>query len=301
MLSNLCCVEAGCRGRLEIVPGGRTSGDELMDGVLACDKCPAEYPVLGGIPIVLPRAAHWVATYREAVLASLLEAERAHPRAVEEVLAFAEKAGPVEVMRFGDDWTPGERAEEGWPRPNVAGEAGERFQEFLQRAKKTTPEALILDALAEDRSQQILEIGVGAGGLAASLAGTGRNVTVGDVSLRAVLSACRKAGPLMTGIVLNAEALPFSAESVGAVVALELVDLLDDPRRFVAEAHRVLRLGGRLYLATPDPAACELEQHLAASDFVVKADLDGVPWIRAHSERYYQVYFTRVIIAERNG
>jgi SAM-dependent methyltransferase/uncharacterized protein YbaR (Trm112 family) len=298
----LCCIEGDCRRRLLVVPGGRTSGAELLDGVLSCERCAAEYPVLGGIPIVVPRAARWVATYREAVLASLVETERAHPRAIEEVLAFAEKAGPVEAMRFGDDWTPGERTDEdGWPVPKVAGEAGECFEEFLRRAQKTAPEALILDALAEDRSHHVLEIGVGVGRLAAGLAKTGRNVLVGDVSLRAVLSACQRGGPQVRGMVLDAERLPFSSESIGAMVALELVDLLDDPASFVCEARRVLRLGGRLYLATPDPAACELERHLTDAEFVVKADLDGVPWIRAHSERYYQVYFTRVMVAERNS
>lgn len=52
----------------------------------------------------------------------------------------------------------------------------------------------------------------------------------------------------------NAEALPFDTGQFDALVTLHLVEHLYHPERFIIEAKRVLKPGGILLLATPNPA-----------------------------------------------
>ena len=50
---------------------------------------------------------------------------------------------------------------------------------------------------------------------------------------------------------LSAEALPFGEASLGALVLFDVLHHLSDPRRFFAEAARVLAPGGRIVLCEP--------------------------------------------------
>jgi len=51
----------------------------------------------------------------------------------------------------------------------------------------------------------------------------------------------------------SAEELPFADESFDVVSALQVVEHLCEPERFFEQGHRVLRDGGLLLLATPNP------------------------------------------------
>lgn len=42
-----------CRGELALV-SRRTDGDEIVDGTLTCAKCRVDYPIVDGIPDLLP-------------------------------------------------------------------------------------------------------------------------------------------------------------------------------------------------------------------------------------------------------
>lgn len=52
-------------------------------------------------------------------------------------------------------------------------------------------------------------------------------------------------------LVANAYALPFKDQSVDMVIAESLFEHLEQPERSVAEAHRVLKPGGTLFVVTP--------------------------------------------------
>ncbi len=54
---------------------------------------------------------------------------------------------------------------------------------------------------------------------------------------------------------LSAEALPFADGSLGALVLFDVLHHLTDPRRFFAEAARVLAPGGRIVLCEPHVSA----------------------------------------------
>ena len=49
----------------------------------------------------------------------------------------------------------------------------------------------------------------------------------------------------------DASALPFLSESFGSVICSELLEHVPDPRDVLAEAHRVLRPGGKLLICVP--------------------------------------------------
>ena len=57
--------------------------------------------------------------------------------------------------------------------------------------------------------------------------------------------------------------IPLADGSVDAVTALAVLEHVDDPRQFVAEAYRILRPGGVCVMTTPSPGARPLLEFLA--------------------------------------
>lgn len=258
----------------------------------ACTGCDAPFPVFAGVPVLVPDPAGWCATYREATLAALAEADAIAPDVVDLLDAFAEVARPVEPRRFSDDWTLHEQS---WPEPVVSS-----LTHLWAAARETSPDDVLLELLGDDRGC-VLEVGCGAGTLTARLADHCGEVVAGDLSLRAVLRATRDRP--VEGAVLEAEALPLAEASVDAVVAAHLVDLLDAPAAFLDEARRVLRPGGALVLSTPDPDLGPegIEGLVAAAGLQVEALRDGIPWLRVHGPRHVEVYGVRILRARRPG
>ena len=101
------------------------------------------------------------------------------------------------------------------------------------------------------RGARVLEVGCGTGRLAQGLADRElARVWAVDAS-HAMVDKARSLG--VNARVARGEALPFKAGWFDAVVARMVIHLLDRPRAF-AEARRVVAPGGRLVIATEDPA-----------------------------------------------
>ncbi|HZP47760.1 MAG TPA: methyltransferase domain-containing protein [Vicinamibacterales bacterium] len=84
-----------------------------------------------------------------------------------------------------------------------------------------------------------------------------------DVSRRA-LGHARDLAPLAHFAASSGGALPFPSNSFDVVTILDVIEHIPDvdERRVVAEAHRVLRPGGRLVISTnTDRSACELKHY----------------------------------------
>lgn len=102
--------------------------------------------------------------------------------------------------------------------------------------------------------KDVLEIGCGRGGLANWLVqGDPHLLVAADFSTSAVSAASRKpmAGPV-TFAVADVQRIPHPDESFDIVVSCETVEHVLQPATAVKELARVLRLGGRLLLTTPN-------------------------------------------------
>ena len=287
LLALLTCPRAGCGGGLRATRGG---------AVLTCRACPALYPVLDGIPIVVPEPHAYLASYRDPVLATLAEHGLASPTAVALVAAFADAAGPTEPLAFGDDWTRDETA-----RPTAATD-DDAIRAWLATA--ADPRAALAAAVPATATR-VLEVGCGANQLAAALVRRGRVVVATARSLRAV-ARTRAAVPGVLGAVVEAEALPFAPGRFDAVVAANLVDLLDEPDRFLAAAAQLLGRAGRLVVSSPAPDLGtgdddHLGARLVAAGLAVVAHRRGQPWLRAHTARHFQLYFADLVVGARGA
>ncbi|MEW5741785.1 MAG: class I SAM-dependent methyltransferase [Myxococcota bacterium] len=275
-------------------------------GVHRCAAC-GPYPRFAGVPVLVPRPSEWCASFREAVLASLAEVGEATAAAVEVVDAFAAGAPHAEARRFGDDWTAAESAltPGGSPLSPIRGEGqgeGKRWTAALSSLRKARGPSSWLVSKAP-KSGTLLEVGCGAGHSSVAFAKRGARLVVGDLSLRAVLKArarVRAAGGDVEGVVLDAEALPFRARTLDAVVAENVVDLLEGPRDFLAAVKRVVKPRGRLLLTTPEPSLGTddedtLERLAKQAGLHVTSREDGLVWTRVHSPRFIEVYVARAL------
>jgi SAM-dependent methyltransferase len=253
------------------------------------------------VPVLVPEPEGWCSGFRDAVLASLAEVGAASADAVAVVDAFASAAPHAEARRFGDDWT----AEEAGGLADASRATPSRaLAALLASARTASPASWILRHAP--RGGVALEVGCGAGVTGAALARRAGRLVVADVSLRAVLKARSRglqAAGEVAGVVVDAEALPFASGAVDLLVAENLVDLLDAPADFLAEARRVLAPKGRALVTTPEPSLGTDDDGTVralaeAAGFTVAARADGLTWVRAHSPRFVEVYVVQALAFE---
>jgi ubiquinone/menaquinone biosynthesis C-methylase UbiE len=99
--------------------------------------------------------------------------------------------------------------------------------------------------------ERVLDLGCGAGDLAADLARAGAQVTAADVAQAALDRAGRRHPELELRLIDIDEPLPFTDGSFDAVWSSEVIEHVADTARWLSEVRRVLVPGGRVLLTTP--------------------------------------------------
>ena len=107
-------------------------------------------------------------------------------------------------------------------------------------------------------SGRILEVGCGGGGMVRALKSYRPDLEVMGCDLSR--TAARIAGHRSSDVdfaVANAYDLPYASGSLAAYVMFDVLEHVEDPRRVLSEAHRLLEPGGILHMFVP----CEGELH----------------------------------------
>ena len=97
----------------------------------------------------------------------------------------------------------------------------------------------------------MLDLGCGAGDLAADLAAAGAEVTAADVAQAALDRAARRHPELELRLIAIDGPLPFEDGAFDAVWSSEVIEHVADTARWLSEVRRVLAPRGRLLLTTP--------------------------------------------------
>lgn len=272
LLRPICpiCRGSGHSSRLDIAVVETEAQDDISAGILCCRACSAEFPILDGMPVLVPDVRRYV---RDNLF--YLMARTDLTEAVESLLGDA--AGPgsgLDSLRqhvssyVWDHWGDHDPAEilpaAGGGTP---GSVGRALRMGLEMISPKLPEGPILD------------IGCGAGRSTAELAAsTGRTVLGIDISVplaragrRALLEhevdyarrrvglvydrrrfALPAAGQNLADVwICDAQALPFADETFAMAAGMNVVDCLEDPRKGLIEVDRVLKPEGEALFSVP--------------------------------------------------
>ena len=128
-----------------------------------------------------------------------------------------------------------------------------RHLEYRAIALRSLAEAGLRPAdprAADGRVRSVLEIGCATGALLSSFAEAGWDARGVEVGASMAAYARETFGLDVTAGTIETAALPERRYDV--VLATHLIEHLNDPRSFIAEAMRAMRADGRLYLVTPN-------------------------------------------------
>jgi ubiquinone/menaquinone biosynthesis C-methylase UbiE/uncharacterized protein YbaR (Trm112 family) len=212
-----------------------TAADSAVtsDQALVCLGCARRYPVLLGIPDLRLWPDPYIGLEEDRVKARMLAEQCAglsFSAAVELYYRVTTVVPPFQARRFA--------------RSLLA--AVERSAALMRTLEQGAPMA---------RDGSLIDIGCGTAPLLVAARGRCERIAGVDIALRWLVIAQKRlaeAGLSAPLICACAEALPFRSGSFDLAVAEATLEHLRDQSAGLRECHRVLREGGRIFLATPN-------------------------------------------------
>ena len=357
IISRLRCPAAGprtaCNGALVLEsqapsPVVTLAGRELHEGLLACTECGASYPVVTGVPLLLPNILSWL---------------RFNYYYVMEGAARVGGIGPGLMAWLDDrDWHLGNQLADNYyetPRwvnifsvthyvsPCLAA-PGSSLLDTLVASRPSVFEvaARMIGRHLAKPAAFALDVGTNVGGMAYRLGEFAGAILGIDVAFNPVLMARR----VNLGLPLpieqvrqyldghhyaphevrrgpeNAEFLVASIDHLpvqgrfGLITALNVVDVVAQPRSFLARVSALLETDGLLLVTSPYSWASDsvpIEEWLGGTRELASADavrdtmrscdleiveeVDDVPWVLQEHRRWYRVFLNHCILARKRG
>lgn len=354
-LQTLRCIQKhnsiNCNGNLEatssqVTPDVDENKQELIEGVLQCKKCGANYPVISGVAIILPRVTTWC---------------RNNYHYIQSGAALANGIGQEMQQWLADrQWHLGNGSADNYyesERWNTIFTAthydgvsrGKDDLSPLGKFIESQPqvfevvEQMIIRHLDEPVSHA-LDIGTNVGGMSLRLAAHARKVTGIDTSFNSILTARKiQCGQPVTQMsyrryhdghhyeertlehqVENTEFLVASLfdlpmeEKYDLVTALNVIDVVDDPRQFLSALTELVKDDGLLLLTSPyswgsddvpidnwlgasadRPSSVATLEEIEKQGFTIVEECDHVPWVLREHQRWYRVFLNHCILARK--
>lgn len=143
-------------------------------------------------------------------------------------------------------------------------------------------------------NHNILEAGCGAGDLAKSLLDKGyKHISLVDIDDYLRIDIRPQVNLALAD--LSRDQLPFADNSFDLILAIAIVEHLENPYHFVREAHRVLRPGGLMFMAIPYVFSIR-----ARWKFLWSGDLTGYAKNNNHITLFTRAVFNKVFLRRFN-
>jgi SAM-dependent methyltransferase len=295
-LTWLACPAPGCAGELSVAPSvppkwGDAGQSELLEGILACGSCEAEYPVILGAAILVPQQHRYLWAFWNEIERCEKEAGAEISHTMRSYLgvsaAYIGRAEPDDPWDQSLDWTTSPYVQAHFDAESLTdGIPPGWWQDAVSRFghESTDPYRYLLSTARGIKGQAgdglAVEVGASVGRTAADLAGDYRYCIGLDWSFRAVLSARRlllsqpsrqetyplegERGDLVERelrpvrspdnldyVVADGAALPFAQGGTACVAALNVLCAVTTPKQLVDELCRVAAPGGLLLVSSP--------------------------------------------------
>lgn len=291
----LACPAPGCAGLLS--PAGPFDAEtspsdpaELVEAVLCCRRCKAEYPVILGVALLETDLPSYLGAFWDEIARCGDELGAGVSRKMRSYLgipsAFSGQAGPAPAGDSGDEWTVSPYLQAHFDPASLTGDLPPgwwREAVTQHQAGAGDPYSLLLGAVRELSgfpAGLAVDVGSSVGRGAAELARLYRYSIGVDRSFRAVLAArrllLRQPSPLdrysveiergrweprdldsqseaanLDFVVASGAALPVPTGGAGCVVGLNVLCAVPEPLALIGEFARALARGGVLALSSP--------------------------------------------------